>query len=148
MEYQEIVAIPTTVEMTTEKSTTILQNITAQHWTPIFSASAATVPQDTTEVVYGQHNQHKYDEHKTNVADVGDVGISNTTFQGIMKEDTKDICPHFIFSKQPFDLEPMADVWQTSYFSLPSKIQCFKILIKRITEKVRTLNHIFHYIEI
>lgn len=136
MEYQEIVAIPTTVKITTEQSTTTLQNITAQHWTPIFSSETAIPSQETTEAIYGQYNQNKYDEPKTSVNDLKDDGISNTTFQGVVKEDTKDICPHFIFSKKQFDLEPMADVWQTSYFSLSSKIQCFKILIKRITEKV------------
>lgn len=141
MEYQEIVAVPTTEEVTTELSTTVLQNITAQHWTPILrSSTVATKLPETTEIVYEQHYEHKDDELKTTV---GDVGVSNTTFQAIMKEDTKDICPHFIYSKQAFDLEPMADVWQTSYFSLPSKIQCFKILIKKVTEKVQTLHFIF-----
>lgn len=253
MEYHKIVTVPTTEELTTEKSTTRLKNITAQHWTPVFSYEAATPPSEATEMFYverkerkqrhehkehnehelhndhehdqhnehEQHNQHEqhnkhgqhneyeqhneheqhceheqpneheqhneneqynkhaqhneheqhneYDQHyeheqhneqeqhnenapldeleykdneqnerQATVKTQRNIELSNTTFAAIIKEDTKDICPHFILSKHIFDLEPMTGVWQTAYFSLPSKIDCFKILIKRITEKVRT----------
>lgn len=147
MEYQETVTVPTVEEMTTEKSTTVPEKITAQHWTPIFSSTPLTTaspPPDTIENIYEQHKELKDEEHKTDVRDTKEIAITNTTFQALVKDDTKEICPHFRFGKQHFDLEPMADVWQTAFFSLPDNIQCFKILIKRLTDKVRTLTLIFY----
>ncbi|XP_026330346.1 uncharacterized protein LOC113237861 isoform X2 [Hyposmocoma kahamanoa] len=151
VEYQEIADDPSTEESMTDKSTNIVQNLTVQYWTPIFTSSTATPsseiadifnePQKEHELYEHEHNEHdhyehesKDDEHKTTRKQKV-VEITNTTFEAIIKEDTKEICPHFVFVKQTFDLEPMADIWQTVFFSLPSKIQCFKIMIKRITDQ-------------
>lgn len=137
MEYQDMVGAPLAEEITTEKSTTRLQNLTAQPWTPIFRKSTARPSSITTgifwEIPYQpEDNDYEHDvhEHKRK------INVETSTFKAIVKEDAKNICPHFVLAKQVFDLELMADVWQTVYFSLPNKIQCFKIEIKRITEKV------------
>lgn len=157
-EYQEIADNPSTEESMTEKSTNIIQNLTVQYWTPIFTSSTATPLSETTEIFNDpqkehelyehelyehEHNEHDHYDHKSKDGEHKTtrkqkvVEITNTTFEAIMKEDTKEICPHFVIAKQAFDLEPMADIWQTVFFSLPRKIQCFKIMIKRITDQVQ-----------
>lgn len=143
MEYQEIVTVPTTEEITIEKSTTVLKNITAQHWTPIFAMKTDPPLPDIPENLREAH-ELKEDIHKKDVENTKENTITNTTFQAILKDDKKEICPYFKYGKQRFDLEPMADVWQTAFFSLADNIQCFKLLIKKITKKVRTLSFIIY----
>ncbi|CAK1543848.1 unnamed protein product [Leptosia nina] len=50
-----------------------------------------------------------------------------------------DICPRYIENNR-FNIDKLADVWQTVYHSAPDKVPCFKMLIKKVGEEERKSN--------
>ncbi|XP_049871211.1 uncharacterized protein LOC126370417 [Pectinophora gossypiella] len=67
----------------------------------------------------------------------------NSTIPRIHKKNVaiiKEVCEKFKEGTINFELNKMADVWQTAYYKLPEKVQCFKIHIKKLTDKEKKEN--------
>ncbi|XP_037302824.1 uncharacterized protein LOC119193333 [Manduca sexta] len=59
--------------------------------------------------------------------------------KSILTKDMRETCPYYI-TGLGFDIDKMADVWQTAYYRMSDRVSCFKIHIRKTSERERKRN--------